>query len=301
MPRMSKDGIIAATVAYAVWGVLPAYWKAVQHVPSAEILGHRTVWAFVLLVVVLLIRRNWSWLGQARKSPRTLVTFAVTSGLLGLNWGIYIWAVNAGHIVDTSLGYFINPLITVAFGVIFLRERLRLWQGVAIGLASVGVIYLTVGYGSFPWIALTLASTFGLYGLLRKTAALEALEGLALEMSFLFLPMLGYLVYLASAGKASFGHTGVGTGLLLALSGVVTAGPLFLFNYGARRIPLTMLGMLHYLAPTGQFLLGVLAYGEDFSTTRLIGFSVVWTALLIFSLESFVEDRRRRARAAEPV
>jgi chloramphenicol-sensitive protein RarD len=294
---MSKDGVISAAAAYALWGVLPAYWKAVQAVPPVEILGHRAVWSFVLLAAVLLTRRHWAWLRQAGKSPRTLVTYAVTGGLLGLNWGIYIWAVNAGHVVDSSLGYFINPLITVAFGVVFLRERLRPWQGVAIGLAAAGVIYLTVGYGAFPWIALSLACTFGTYGLLRKTAALEALEGLFLEMAYLFLPMLGYLVYLESAGKASFGHMGVGTGLLLALSGLITAGPLFLFNYGARRIPFTMLGMLHYLAPTGQFLLGVLAYGEEFSTTRLIGFGVVWMALLIFSLEGAIEDRRRRARA----
>jgi chloramphenicol-sensitive protein RarD len=198
--------------------------------------------------------------------------------------------------VDASLGYFINPLFSVLLGVLFLRERLRRWQWIAIGLAAGGVIFLTLGYGAFPWIALTLAITFGFYGLLRKTAPLGALEGLSLETAVLFLPALAYLVYLESVGAASFGHTGATIGILLALTGVATALPLLWFAYGARRATLTTVGILQYIAPTMQFLLGVLVYGESFAKTRMIGFSVIWIALLIYSLEGVMEGRKRTIR-----
>ena len=227
-----------------------------------------------------------------RNRPVTLITFLGTSSILALNWFIYIWAVNAGRIVDTSLGYFINPLLSVLLGVLFLGERLRLWQWISVGIAACGVSYLTLSHGTFPWIALGLATTFGFYGLLRKTAPLDALEGFSLETTFLFLPALGYLLYLERMGTASFGHTVALTNTLIALSGVVTALPLILFAYAAKRVTLATVGILQYIAPTGQFLLGVLVYGETFTQPQMVGFSVIWIALFIYSLEGVIERRR---------
>jgi chloramphenicol-sensitive protein RarD len=290
-------GIAAAIVAYALWGILPLYWKALQDVPAFEILCHRTIWSFVFVLLILTARRQWAWLQRARRNPRLLLTFACSACLLGLNWFTYIWAVNAGHIVDTSLGYFVNPLISVLLGVFFLRERLRLWQAIAIGIATAGVLLLTLGYGAFPWIALTLALTFGFYGLLRKTAPLGSLEGLSLEIALLSIPTLAYLVYLEWMGTSSFGHAGTTTSLLLALSGLVTAFPLLMFAYAARQVTLATVGILQYIAPTLQFLLGVFVYGEPFTQTRLVGFAAIWTALLIYSVEGIVKERRQRVHA----
>jgi chloramphenicol-sensitive protein RarD len=292
----NKNGVLAVVGAYTLWGFLPLYWKSVQAVPAFELLCHRMVWAFLFVALLLARRGQWEWLRQARKNRGTLITFLGTACILALNWFTYIWAVNTGHIVDASLGYFINPLFSVLLGVLFLRERLRRWQWIAIGLAAGGVIFLTLGYGAFPWIALTLAVTFGFYGLLRKTAPLGALEGLSLETAVLFLPALAYLVYLESVGAASFGHTGATIGILLALTGVATALPLLWFAYGTRRATLTTVGILQYIAPTLQFLLGVLVYGESFAKTRMIGFCVIWIALLIYSLEGVMEGRKRTMR-----
>lgn len=294
---MKKQGILSAIGAYTLWGLLPLYWKSMQTVPAFEVLCHRAVWSFAFVVLLLAGKKQWEWLQQARKTPVTLITFLGTSCLLALNWSTYIWAVNTGRIVDTSLGYFINPLLSVLLGVLFLGERLRLWQWIAIGLALGGVVFLTLGYGAFPWIALTLAITFGFYGLLRKTASLGALEGLSLETAVLCLPAIPYLVYLESVGTASFGHTGAMTSILLAFAGVVTALPLLLFAYAARRVTLATVGILQYIAPTGQFLLGVLVYGETFTKTRLVGFGVIWIALFIYSLEGVIEGRRRKSNA----
>jgi chloramphenicol-sensitive protein RarD len=290
-----KGGVLAAVVAYSLWGVLPLYWKALQSVPAFEIMSHRTVWSFVFVLLLLALRRQWAWLQYARKNPRTLLTFAGSACLLGINWTTYIWAVNAGHVVDSSLGYFINPLVSVLLGVLFLRERLRLWQGVAIGLAAGGVLFLTLGLGAFPWIALTLAGTFGFYGLLRKTAPLGSLEGLSLETALLSLPTLAYLIALEISDTASFVHAGPSTSLLLALTGVVTAFPLLMFAYAARHVRLATVGILQYIAPTLQFLLGVLVYHEPFTQTRLLGFAVIWLALLIYSLNGLLVERKRRA------
>jgi len=292
----NKNGVLAVVGAYTLWGFLPLYWKSVQAVPAFELLCHRMVWAFLFVALLLARRGQWEWLRQARKNPVTLITFLGTACILALNWFTYIWAVNTGHIVDASLGYFINPLFSVLLGVLFLGERLRRWQWIAIGLAASGVIFLTLGYGAFPWIALTLAITFGFYGLLRKTAPLGALEGLSLETAVLFLPALAYLVYLESVGAASFGHTGATIGILLALTGIATALPLLWFAYGTRRATLTTVGILQYIAPTLQFLLGVLVYGESFAKTRMIGFCVIWIALLIYSLEGVMEGRKRTMR-----
>jgi chloramphenicol-sensitive protein RarD len=283
---MNNAGVLSAIVAYTLWGLLPIYWKSIHTVPAFEVLCHRTVWSLTFVLLLLLWKKHWSWLDQARKSRATIITFLVTSSILGINWFVYIWAVNAGHILDASLGYFINPLISVLLGMLFLGERLRPWQWVAIGIALCGVVFLTVGYGAFPWIALTLALTFGFYGLLRKTASLEALEGLALETAVLSVPALAYLVYLELTGTASFGH-----------AGIVTALPLLLFASAARKVTLATVGILQYIAPTMQFLLGALVYGETFTETRLIGFGTVWIALIVYSLEGIIERRRRKMTA----
>ena len=293
-----RQGIIAGILAYTLWGLLPGYWKAIQVVPPLEILCHRTIWSLIFVLLVLAIRKQWAWVGQARTQPRTLLISLGSACVLSLNWFTYIWAVNSGHVVDSSLGYFITPLVNVLLGVLFLRERLRMWQTIAIGFAAVGVLALTVGYGTFPWIALSLALSFGFYGLLRKVSPLGSLEGLSLETAALSMLAVVYLAYQEGTGGASFGHAGTATTLLLAGTGVVTALPLLLFAYAARQVTLATVGFLQYISPTFQFLLGVLVYGEPFTPTRLLGFVPIWLALVIYSMEGMREEKRRRS---EPV
>ena len=285
-------GIHYAVEAYVLWGLLPIYWKAIQTLSVREILCHRVVWSLMNIVIMLSYKKDWKWLQNAITNPVTLITFLGTACILALNWLTYIWAINSGYIVETSLGYFINPLVSVLLGIIFLRERPRFWQWIAIMVAASGVLYLTVGYGVFPWIALTLASTFGIYGLLRKTASLNALEGLSMEIGILFLPALAYLLYLEHVGIASFVHTQILTSILLPSTGVVTVIPLLLFASAARRMTLTTLGLLQYIAPTLQFLLGVFVYGEILTKPRMAGFVMIWIALFIYSIERIIEGKR---------
>lgn len=294
-----NKGVLYAAGAYTAWGLLPIFWKALGSVPALEILANRVVWALVVALALGAVRGSWGWLAGALRSRRTLLIFTLTAVLLALNWGLYIWAVNAGHVVETSLGYFINPLVNVFLGVVFLRERLRPGQAAAIAVALAGVLYLTVTYGSPPWIALALAGSFGAYGLLRKTAPLASLEGFTLETMVMFLPALIFLAFTeATVGGALF-HADLGTNLLLASSGVVTAVPLLLFAAGARRVTMTTLGLLQYIAPTLQFSLGVLVYGEALSPQRLAGFMLVWVALAIYTVEGAVSGgRAARARQA---
>ena len=293
-----RKGVLAGAAAYTLWGLLPVYWKALQAVPALETLAHRTVWSLVFVLLLQAVLGRWEWLRQVRQQPRMLRIFLASTCLLAVNWLTYIWAVNAGHVVDSSLGYFITPLVNVLLGVLVLRERLRPWQGVAIGLAAASVLYLTLGLGSLPWIALVLAGSFGFYGLLRKTAPLGSLEGLSVETALLSLPALVYIVSLEAVGQGSFGHAGGATSLLLALTGVVTALPLLLFGWAARNTTLTNIGILQYIAPTFQFLLGLLVYHEPFSPARLVGFCGVWLALLIYTTEALLQERHRRAAAA---
>jgi chloramphenicol-sensitive protein RarD len=294
-----NKGILYAAGAYTAWGLLPLFWKALQHVPALEILANRIVWALVVALLVGVIRGRWAWLAEAARSPRTLLIFFGSALLLAVNWGLYIWAVNAGHVVETSLGYFINPLVNVFLGVVFLRERLRIGQGAAIAVALAGVLFLTFTYGSPPWIALTLAATFGGYGLLRKTAPLNSLEGLTLETIVMAPPALAFLVYVGATTGGALFHAGPATTLLLASSGVITAIPLLLFAAGARRVTMTTLGLLQYIAPSLQFFLGVAVYGETLSAARLLGFALVWLALAIYSLEGVLAGgRAARARHA---
>lgn len=292
-PR-ALGGVWQAGGAYLLWGLLPVYWKLLGDVPAREILAHRMVWSLAVVLGLLVVQRRWRWIGAAAGSPRVVVTFAASALLLSANWYIYIWAVNESHVVETSLGYFFTPLVNVGLGVALLRERLRPGQTVALLIAAAAVVYLTVQYGSLPWIALSLAVTFGLYGLLRKTAPLGSLEGFAVETLLLFLPALAYLLYLASAGTLVFGRGGPATAALLVLSGAVTALPLLLFAAGARRIPLSTLGVLQYIAPSLQFVLGVFAYGEPMRAERLAGFALVWLALAIYTAEGLRHRQLRR-------
>lgn len=286
-----NSGVLFAATAYALWGFFPIYFKALQGVPALQVLAHRIVWAFLFLLVVLAWRRE---IGHLRRllTPRIGLSYLGAGVLLAINWLTYVWGVTAGLIVETSLGYFINPLVSVVLGVVFLRERLRPLQWLPVGLAAVGVTYLTLAYGQLPWLALVLAFSFGFYGLLKKLAPLNALHGLTLETGSVFLPALGYLVAVEIGGQAAFGHGPANQTLLLALSGVVTAVPLLLFAGGARRVPLSTLGLLQYIAPSLQFLLGVFVYGEPFGTSRLVGFSLIWLALALFSAESALAQRR---------
>jgi chloramphenicol-sensitive protein RarD len=289
-------GILYGIGAYVLWGVLPIYWKQLQHVPALEILGNRMVWSLALCVLLLTLRQKWAWLPRALQSRQTMLILLGAAALLTVNWGTYIWAVNAGFIIETSLGYFINPLMSVLIGVLILREELRPWQWVAVGVAAIGVLYLTIIYGRPPWIALTLAVTFAIYGLLKKKVRLPSLEGLTLETALMTPLALLYLGWLQMQGTAAFGHVDWATNLWLIGAGVVTAVPLLFFAAAAQRIPLSTIGILQYIAPTIQFLIGIFVYHEAFDRTRLIGFSLIWLALGIYTVDG-VHRQRARARA----
>lgn len=287
-------GIWNALGAYVLWGLLPVYWKWLKAVPAPQLLSHRIVWSCLSLLVVILIWRQGQSFRAKILNAKVLGIYLIAALLIGFNWLTYVWAVNAGYIIETSLGYFINPLFSVLLGVIFFRERLRIGQWLALTLAASGVIYLAVLYGSLPWIALTLTFTFGLYGLVKKIAPLNSLEGLTLETGILFLPALGYLIYNELSGQGAFRHGGTATDLLLIGAGVATTIPLLLFANAARSIPLSLVGIMQYLAPTLQFLLGVFVYQEPFSPTQLIGFGIIWVALLLFATEGLYTQRALR-------
>ncbi|MBN1424764.1 EamA family transporter RarD [Candidatus Fermentibacteria bacterium] len=292
----TRKGLAYAVSAYSLWGLLPVYWKALGGVGALEILAHRTAWSLVFVSAVLVIRRDWRWRAVIQARPRLLLIFLGSGAILATNWLTYIWGVNSGQIVETSLGYFINPLMYVLLGVIVLHERMGRAQVMAVGLAAAGVLYLTVNHGSFPWIAMTLATTFALYGLLRKIAPLGALEGLAVETAALCVPAAVYIAYLGHQGSGSFASESHGCSLLLLMSGCVTAFPLLLFTAGARRLPLATVGILQYIAPTLQLLLGVLVYREPFGGVRAVGFGFVWCALLLYTADGLVRWRRGAKR-----
>lgn len=285
-----NKGLVYAAIAYLTWGLLPIYWKALHDLPPLEIMAHRVVWSLAFVVIVLTARQQWRWVASV--SRRTLLTFVAVSALISVNWFVYIWAVNAGFVVETSLGYFINPLVNVLLGSLFLGERLRRLQWIAVGLATLGVLYLTLSYGSLPWISLTLAFTFGFYALLKKTAKLNSVEGLTLEMALIFPLALLYLAYLGFTNQAAFPNVGLGIESLMVGAGVITAIPLLAFASAARRISMTALGLMQYMAPTMQFCLGVFLYHEPFTSAHLIGFSLIWLALAAYTTESIVHNRQ---------
>ena len=296
---MKNKGLMAALAAYFTWGFLPIFWRSLHGIPAIELLANRVVWSLLFLGGALLVRKRWEWVMMLRENPRRAALFGLTAVLLSINWLTYIWAVNAGYIIETSLGYFINPLLNVLLGMIFLGERLRNGQWAAVALAAIGVLYLTFSYGALPWIALTLAFSFGFYGLLRKTAVLGAMEGLTMEMLFLLPAAILYLFYQELNGGGHFGHDGWTVTLLILFSGVVTAVPLTLFSYGARQLPLTTMGLLQYIAPTIQLMIGVFMFGELFTGARVVGFSIIWLALILYSAEGLFVARHRRKQVME--
>ena len=292
--RTMNPGIVYATFAFFCWGLFPLYFHALAEVPALEMLAHRMLWSLLFLAIVLTARRQWKWLPQTLGRPRVLGSFVASAVLLSANWFVYIWSVNNGHVIDASLGYFINPLVNVLLGVVVLKEKLRRAQWIAIALAACGVLWLTWSAGQVPWIALTLGITFGSYGLLRKTAALAALEGLSLETMILFPLALIYVVWLTMNGQNTFVNSDFdSTRWLLAAAGPITAIPLLLFAAGARKIPMAALGLLQYLSPTMQALLGVWVFHEAFPPARLIGFVIIWAALALYVAEGLWAGRRR--------
>ncbi|SFB73491.1 EamA family transporter RarD [Massilia yuzhufengensis] len=286
-----RSGILSAALAFLCWGLFPIYFHALGEVPPMQILAHRVLWSLAFLLVVLAVRRQWNWLALVRQ-PRVFWSFVASAFLLSANWLVYIWAVNNGHVIEASLGYFINPLVNIMFGYLLLKERMRPAQWAAIGIAALGVGWLTWQSGSVPWIALFLAASFGGYGLLRKTAALGALEGLSFETMVLFPFAAGYIGWLTLQGANVFVTSPSDTTrLLLVAAGPITAIPLLLFATGARKIPLSILGLLQYLSPTIQFALGVWLFHEAFSSDRMVGFLMIWAALALFAGEGLWRSR----------
>lgn len=281
-----RTGILSAALAFLCWGLFPLYFHAISEVPTMQILVHRVLWSLMFLAIILTVRGQWKWLVQLRSQPRVIGNFFISSLLLSGNWLLYIWAVNTGHVIEASLGYFINPLVNVMLGYLVLKERLRPVQWGAIALASLGVMWLTWQAGHMPWIALVLAASFGGYGLMRKTAALGALEGLSFETLILFPFAIAYLVWLTMHGENAFVNTASdSTRWLLVAAGPITAIPLLLFASGARKIPLSVLGLLQYIGPTIQLSLGIFLFHEAFTMERLVGFILIWSALAIYAGE----------------
>jgi chloramphenicol-sensitive protein RarD len=284
-------GLLAAALSYALWGLFPLYFRQLTEVPALEIVLHRSVWSLVFVVLLLAVMKRWAWLADVARQPRTLAIFAASALLLSSNWLIYVWAVNNGRVMEASLGYFINPLVNVVLGMVFLHERLRPAQRWALGVAAAGVAWLTWTAGVPPWISLALAFSFGLYGLLRKTAPLGALEGLALETALLAPLAIPALAWFSWHGGALQGAS-MSTWAWLLFAGPLTAVPLLLFAFGARRVTMATLGLLQYLAPTIQFALAVWLFHEPLKAERLMGFVLIWIALALYSAESLWRLRR---------
>jgi chloramphenicol-sensitive protein RarD len=292
-----RRGVVYGTAAYLLWGLFPLYFPLLEPANPVEIVGHRIVWSLAAVAVVLAIGAGFRPFLALLRDRRRARLITAAAFLVAVNWGVYIYAVNSERVIEAALGYFITPLVSAAFGIAVFRERLRPWQAVALGLGLAAVLVLTVDYGRLPWIALTLAVTFGSYGLVKKLAGVGSAEGLALETLILLTPALGYLIFLEARGTGTFAHESAGHTGLLALAGPVTALPLLLFSASVTRVPLTVVGMLQYLTPTLQFLIGLLVLGEAMPASRWIGFGLVWIALVILSLDALRAAQRSRAEA----
>jgi chloramphenicol-sensitive protein RarD len=289
-----NPGIFYAALAYTAWGLFPLFFKQLLGVNALEVVMHRTVWSLAFVLCLLLVLRRWAWLRPLRQQPRVLGAFALSATLLVANWTVYVWAVQNDHVLDASLGYFILPLVNVALGFVFLHERPRPGQWVAVAVAAAGVLWLTVQAGRLPWVAVLLALTFGFYGLLRKVAPLGALEGLALETLLLAPFAAGLLAWWAWQGRGALVQGDAATLGWLVLAGPITAIPLLLFAAGARRVSMATLGLLQYIAPSMLLLLGVWLYGEAFDARRAVGFVLIWVALLVYSAEGWWASTQRR-------
>lgn len=293
---IDRRGLAVIAGTFVLWGVVPLYWRLLEAVPSLQIIAHRLVWSAVLVIGWLLWKQGRGWLRAALARPRVPWMLALSALLIGVNWGLYIWAVNAGHVVEASLGYFITPLVNVMLGVLLLRERLKRVQWASVVIAALGVLWLTLGYGHPPWVALGLAFSFGLYGLIRKLVSVEAIPGLGIENVYLLLPALVLIAWGESNGTSGFvDGWGLWLDALLIVGGVITALPLIGFAYGVRRIPLSVVGLLQYIAPTLQLIIGVAVFGEVFGPERAIGFGAIWVALAIYAADGLWRARRRPA------
>ncbi|MEU8585624.1 EamA family transporter RarD [Streptomyces sp. NPDC048664] len=290
-----RTGLLNGFAAYGMWGLVPLFWPLLKPAGAIEILAHRMVWSLVGVGIVLLVMRRWAWAGALLRQPRKLGLITIAAAVITVNWGVYIWAVNSGHVVEASLGYFINPLVTIAMGVLLLKERLRPTQWMAVATGFAAVVVLTVGYGRPPWISLCLAFSFATYGLVKKKVNLGGIESLAAETAVQFVPALAYLAWLTVHGGATFTDHGPGHAALLAATGVVTALPLVCFGAAAIRVPLSTLGLLQYLAPVFQFGLGILYFHEAMPVERWAGFALVWLALALLTADALRTARRAAA------
>lgn len=295
-----NTGILYAALAYVAWGLFPLYFTRVAEVPALEVVMHRTLWALLVVLGLLAWRRQWAWLGGVARQPRVLGAFVLSAVLLSGNWLTYVWAVQNQHVVDASLGYFILPLVNVALGFVFLNERPRRGQWFALALAALGVVWLAVQAGRLPWIALVLAASFGVYGLLRKVAVLGPLEGLTLETLILAPLAAAVLMWWAWQGQGALVQGPASTLGWLLLSGPLTAAPLLLFAAGARLIPMATLGILQYISPSLQLVLGVWVFHEAFEPARMAGFGLIWAALLVYSAEGWWVRQRAAATITPP-
>ena len=290
----NNQGLLFALLAYVGWGIMPVFWKQLAHVDSIEIVMHRMVWSCLLVTLLVVVSRQWSEFKVLFSQPQVLLRLLLASSLVSLNWGVFIWAVNTGHLIEASLGYFMNPLFSVALGIMLFDERLRRGQLFALSIAALGVLYLFTSYGSFPWISFVLAITFSLYGATKKSIKVPVTHGMALETMFFFIPALLYLFYLEAQGQGQF-FDGSTNFWMLILGGLFTLIPLLLFAAAAKRISMTALGMTQYIGPTLQLLCGVVLYGEHFGSEKMIAFGFSWLALAVYSGDQIRHRRRRKA------
>lgn len=291
-----RTGLLLGFSAYGMWGLLPLYWNALEPAGAVEVLAHRMVWSLPTALVILVLLRRWSWIRPLAREPRKLGMIVLASTLIAVNWGLFIWAVEVDKVIEASLGYFINPLISIALGVLLLRERLRPAQWAAVGIGVLAVAVMSVAYGRMPWLSLTLASSFALYGLIKKRVRLDGVEGFGAETAVQFLPALVVLLSLGARGEATFTAEGPGHTVLLSLAGLATALPLIFFGGAAVRLPLSTIGLLQYLTPVSMFLLGLLVFHEEMPPERWAGFLLVWTALSVLTWDALRTARRSRAR-----
>lgn len=292
--RETRAGLVYGFAAYGLWGLLPLYWHLLESSGALEVLAQRMVWSLPTVLILLAVLRRWSWIPRLLRQPRQLALIAVAAGLVAVNWGVFIWGVTTGRVIETSLGYFINPLVSIALGVLLFKERLWRMQWAAVGLGASAVVVLTLAYGRPPWISLVLAFSFASYGLVKKRLSLGGVEGFSAETAVQFLPALGCLLVLSGRGDSSFGEHGLGYALLLASTGIATAIPLIFFGNAAVRLPLSTLGLLQYCAPASMFLLGLTVFDEEMPPERLIGFLLVWGALVLLSGDALSRARRQR-------
>ncbi|MFF3101476.1 EamA family transporter RarD [Viridibacillus arvi] len=293
-----KKGILSALGAYIIWGIFPLYWKGLQHVASEEVLAGRVIWSFILTLIFVVILKQGKMLlvdfKQLWQHPKSFWLLVTAAYLISLNWFLYIWAVNNNHIVESSLGYYMNPLVSVLLGIFFLKEKLSKAQVMSFIIAAIGVLILVISYGQIPWLSFGLALTFGVYGLLKKKVLVDATRGLVLETFFILPVAVAYYVYVYFHGNISFLHTNIKTDVLIIGTGIVTAVPLILFATGAQKIPLYLVGFIQYVSPTIMLFLGVIVYGESFSGIDLLSFSFIWVALILFSITKIIEVRKSK-------